>query len=162
MKNKFTGYLPTDTEIAHIAVKFNFQDKIELRYGINNAYLGDEDQGQMGALNVLMAMGLFSVNGGCSLEPFYEVTSPVFDRIVIHLDPDYYAGEQFVIEVERRSEEDVYIQSARLNGAPLERPWFHHHELARGGKLELGLGPEPNVEWGSRIEDAPPSMSHRR
>jgi hypothetical protein len=38
MKNKFTGYLPTDTEIADIAVKFNFKDKIELRYGINNAY----------------------------------------------------------------------------------------------------------------------------
>jgi hypothetical protein len=38
MTNKFTGYLPTDTEIADIAVKFNFKDKIELRYGINNAY----------------------------------------------------------------------------------------------------------------------------
>jgi len=38
MTNQFTGYLPTDTEIADIAVKFNFTDKIELRYGINNAY----------------------------------------------------------------------------------------------------------------------------
>jgi hypothetical protein len=38
MSNKITSYLPTDTEIADIAVKFNFKDKIELRYGINNAY----------------------------------------------------------------------------------------------------------------------------
>jgi hypothetical protein len=38
MTNQFTGYLPNDTEIADIAVKFNFTDKIELRYGINNAY----------------------------------------------------------------------------------------------------------------------------
>lgn len=38
MGNKITSYLPTDTEIADIAVKFNFTDKIELRYGINNAY----------------------------------------------------------------------------------------------------------------------------
>jgi hypothetical protein len=38
MINQFTGYLPTDTEIADIAVKFNFSDRIELRYGINNAY----------------------------------------------------------------------------------------------------------------------------
>ena len=45
----------------------------------------------MGALNVLMAMGLFSVNGG-SVEPFYEITSPVFDRIMVHLDPRYYEG----------------------------------------------------------------------
>ena len=113
----------------------------------------------MGALNVLMAIGLFSVNGGCSVEPFYELTSPVFERIVIHLDPDYYAGDQFVIEVERASEEDVYIQSARLNGEALERAWFTHRELAQGGRLELVLGPEPNEAWGSRVEDAPPSMS---
>jgi len=38
MTDKFNGYLPTDTEIADIAVKFNFTDRIELRYGINNAY----------------------------------------------------------------------------------------------------------------------------
>jgi putative alpha-1,2-mannosidase len=122
-------------------------------------YGGDEDQGQMGALNALMAMGLFSVNGGCSVEPFYEITSPVFDRIAVHLDPRYYEGQQFVIEVARTSEEDLYIQSARLNGVPLERPWFYHRELAKGGTLELVLGPEPNKEWGSRVEDAPPSMS---
>jgi putative alpha-1,2-mannosidase len=122
-------------------------------------YGGDEDQGQMGALNALMAMGLFSVNGGCSVEPFYEITSPVFDRIAVHLDPRYYEGEQFVIEVARGSELDAYIQSARLNGEPLERPWFYHRELAKGGTLELVLGPEPNKEWGSRVEDAPPSMS---
>jgi putative alpha-1,2-mannosidase len=106
-----------------------------------------------------MAIGLFSVNGGCSVEPFYEVTSPVFERIKIHLDPRYYAGEPFVIEVERAAEEDVYIQSARLNGEALERPWFYHRDLAQGGTLELVLGPEPNESWGSRPEDAPPSMS---
>ena len=38
MNNKFTGYLPTETEILDIAVKFNFTDITELRYGINNAY----------------------------------------------------------------------------------------------------------------------------
>jgi putative alpha-1,2-mannosidase len=122
-------------------------------------YGGDEDQGQMGALNALMAIGLFSVNGGCSVEPFYELTSPVFDRIVLHLDSDYYRGERFTIEVERTSPDDVYIQSARLNGQVLDRPWFYHRELVEGGTLDLVLGPEPNKAWGSRPEDAPPSMS---
>jgi putative alpha-1,2-mannosidase len=93
------------------------------------------------------------------VEPFYEITSPVFEQIVVHLDPRYSAGEQFTIEVERASEEDVYIQSARLNGEPLERPWFYHRELAQGGTLKLALGPQPNKAWGSRAEDAPPSMS---
>lgn len=38
MNHKFTGYLPTETEITDIAAKFNFTDRFELRYGINNAY----------------------------------------------------------------------------------------------------------------------------
>lgn len=38
MDEKFTGYLPTETEVADIAVKFNFTDITELRYSINNAY----------------------------------------------------------------------------------------------------------------------------
>ena len=38
MEIKFTGYLPTETEVADIAVKFHFTDITELRYSINNAY----------------------------------------------------------------------------------------------------------------------------
>ena len=38
MEKKFTGYLPTETEVADIAVKFHFTDITELRYSINNAY----------------------------------------------------------------------------------------------------------------------------
>ena len=119
-------------------------------------YRGDEDQGLMGSLNALMAMGLFSVNGGCAQRPFYEITSPIFDRVTIHLDPDYYTAETFVIEAERSGPEDLYIQSADLNGRPLNSPWFYHDELARGGKLRVVLGPEPNLSWGTRPEDAPP------
>ncbi|MBN1579240.1 MAG: glycoside hydrolase family 92 protein, partial [Anaerolineae bacterium] len=122
-------------------------------------YGGDEDQGQMGALNVLMAIGLFSVNGGCSREPFYEITGPIFERIVIHLDPAYYAGKTFEIEAENASPDNVYIQSASLNGKPLHGPWFTHRDLVQGGVLKLVLGPKPNTQWGSRPEHAPPSMS---
>lgn len=122
-------------------------------------YGGDEDQGLMGSLNALMAMGLFSVNGGCARRPFYEITSPVFQRITIHLAPEYYDAATFVIETENNKQGNLYIQAAELNGKPLQRPWFYHDELAQGGKLRIMLGPEPNLEWGSRPEDAPPSMS---
>ncbi len=33
-------------------------------YGVSNAYLGDEDQGQMSAWFVMAAMGLFQTDGG--------------------------------------------------------------------------------------------------
>jgi len=48
-----------------------------------------------------------------------------------------------------------------LNGEPLEKPWFYHRQLVEGGTLILDLGSEPNRAWGSRVEDAPPSMSER-
>ncbi len=107
----------------------------------------------------MMAIGLFQVRGGAEADPVYEITSPIFDRITIHLDPDYYPGRKFVIVARNNSRENRYIQSAALDGRPLTRPWFHHRDLVKGGTLELVLGPEPNTRWGSGPEDAPPSMT---
>jgi predicted alpha-1,2-mannosidase len=112
-------------------------------------YNGDEDQGQMGALSALMAIGLFDVEGGANVEPKYEITSPVFDRITIGLDPRYYPGRTFTIVTRNNGPNNVYIQSARLNGKPLAgRFWITHNELAAGGTLEISLGAKPNRSWG--------------
>lgn len=46
----------------------------------------DEHQGQMGATSALMSLGIFSLRGTASLNPVYDITSPVFDEVVIHLD----------------------------------------------------------------------------
>lgn len=113
-----------------------------------DGYLGDEDQGQMGAWYVMSAIGLFQMDGGCSTEPIYEIGSPLFNRIVIHLDKPYYRGKTFVIEARNNSTENVYVQSATLNGRPLDKPWFYHRDLVNGGKLVLDMGPEPNKKWG--------------
>ena len=128
----------------------------------DSGYRGDEDQGQAGGLGVMMAMGLFQVRGGAAVNPVYEITTPVFDRVTIHLDPHYYPGGQFVITTRNNEPGNVYVQSARLDGKPLDKPWFYHRELVDGGELELQLGPKPNPAWGSRPQDAPPSMSNPR
>jgi putative alpha-1,2-mannosidase len=114
----------------------------------NGGYLGDEDQGQMGALSAMMAMGLFDVEGGAAVKPTYQITAPVFDRVTIHLNPDYFARGDFTIITRNNSPRNIYIQRAWLNGKPLERCWFEHAELVRGGKLEIELGPEANRAWG--------------
>ncbi|MCD6394319.1 MAG: GH92 family glycosyl hydrolase [Planctomycetes bacterium] len=116
-----------------------------------NGYPGDEDQGQMGSWYVMSAIGLFQMDGGCSTTPIYEIGSPLFDRIVIHLDQFYYPDKSFVIETENNSPDNVYVQSATLDGKPLNKPWFYHSELVDGGILKLKMGPQPNVKWG--IED---------
>ncbi|MBE5034048.1 GH92 family glycosyl hydrolase [Rikenellaceae bacterium DSM 108975] len=124
-----------------------------------HGWLGDEDQGQMGAWYVMSAMGLFQMDGGGSTEPVYEIGSPVFRKVVIRLDPAYYGGGEFVIEAKNASEKNIYIQSATLNGRPLHKPWFYHRELTEGGKLTLVMGDKPNLRWGSGPDAAPPSMS---
>lgn len=111
-------------------------------------YNGDEDQGQMGALGVLMAIGLFDVQGGASTQPVYEITSPVFDKITISLDNRYYPGRQFVIETKNNSAGNIYIQKATLNGKPWNSFRLPHSELIRGGNLVLELGKTPNKSWG--------------
>jgi predicted alpha-1,2-mannosidase len=119
----------------------------------------DDDNGLAAATSALLAIGLFDLRGGAALKPVYELGSPVFDRITIHVDPMVHPKRTFVIETRGNAPESPFIQSARLNGEELERPWFFHKTLAAGGRLTLELGPTPNRSWGSRPEDAPPSMS---
>lgn len=123
------------------------------------AWPGDEDQGQMGGWFVMSAMGLFEMDGGASVKPIYEIGSPIFEKVTIHLDEKYYPGGKFVIEAKNVSKDNMYIQSATLDGKPLSKPWFYHSELVDGGSLVLNMGSKPNKKWGSKSEDIPPSMS---
>jgi len=113
----------------------------------HGGYNGDEDLGQMGALGVLMSVGLFEVQGGAAAEPRYEITSPVFDEVTIHLNEQYYSGDTFTIKTTQNSPDNIYIQNATLDGKPLRKFWFSHEDFADGGTLTLELGPEPS-NWG--------------
>tara|TARA_B100000941_G_scaffold195353_1_gene141573 strand:- start:2980 stop:4029 length:1050 start_codon:yes stop_codon:yes gene_type:complete len=124
-----------------------------------HGYSGDEDQGLMGALSVLMKIGLFEMKGGADINPTYDLSSPVFDQIVIHLDMDYYPSGRFIINVLNNSSKNKYIQSLKLNGTPLNQSWFHHKDLVKGGVLEYVLGEEPNYDWAIVDEFLPSSMS---
>lgn len=108
----------------------------------------DEDQGQMGALSALMAVGLFNLQGNVALKPVYDITSPVFDQVVIKLDPQYYKGKEFVIKTFNNTEKNVYIKKVQLNGKPLDNFWFSHEDYSKGGKLEISLDSKPNKQWG--------------
>ncbi|MEO7175397.1 MAG: GH92 family glycosyl hydrolase [Saprospiraceae bacterium] len=130
--------------------------------GPHTAWPGDEDQGQMGAWYVMSALGLFEMRGGADVEPVYEIGSPILDEAVIHLDPKYYPGKTFVIKTTNNSKENRYIQSAKFNGQALNKPWFYHKDLVKGGTLEFVMGPKPNESWGSAADAAPPSMSDEK
>jgi len=113
---------------------------------------GDEDGGAMSAWHIFNAIGFLPT---CPGEPYYVLGSPVFERIELHA-PD---GPVVTINAEGSSPQNKYIQRATLNGVPHERPWFPHEAIQNGGELTLEMGPRPNKAWGSRPEDAPPSLS---
>lgn len=119
----------------------------------------DDDCGTMAAWFVFGAMGFYPV---CVGEPVYEIGTPIFEKVTLHLDGTESSGKKFVIEAKNVSRQNFYIQSVTLNGNPFSRTWLHHDEIARGGRLVFEMGPTPNKAWGNAPEDAPPSMTGNR
>jgi len=106
-------------------------------------YSGEEDQGLMGALSVLMKLGLFQMTGGCDVQPVYELGSPLFERVEIDLHPRYYPGDKFVLEAPGTSSPRRYLGKVRLNGKPLRSFSIPHADLVRGGKLTMEMRDTP-------------------
>jgi predicted alpha-1,2-mannosidase len=103
--------------------------------------VGNEDVGQMSAWYVLAASGIHPV---CPGETRFEITTPLFNRIQFNLDN----GKKFIISAANNSPENIYIQSAKLNGKIYDKCYIDYADIIKGGQLELVLGSEPNVEWG--------------
>ena len=104
---------------------------------------GDEDEGELSSWYVFSAMGFYPVAPGRAV---YDIGSPLFEKSVIHVGK----GRTFVIEAKDVSTKNKYIQSAVLNGKPLNTPWFTHGDLVNGGSLVFQMGPEPNKKWGNK------------
>lgn len=107
-------------------------------------YSGDEDQGLMGGLAVLLKIGLFQLSGGTEANPAYLISTPLFERVRINLPADYYPGGHFDIVAPERGSGKIYIQSAQFDRAGLESLIIHHEDIIAGGKLELTLASEPD------------------
>lgn len=95
----------------------------------------------MSAWYVLTACGIHPV---CPGETRFEITTPLFDHIVIQVGK----GKTFTIQVRNNSPENVYIQSARLNGKTYTKCHIDYQEIIAGGALEIEVGAAPNQEWG--------------
>lgn len=102
---------------------------------------GDEDGGGMSAFVVFSSMGFYPVTPGV---PEYTIGSPVFENITIALPNK----KQFTVVAHNSSAVNKYIQQAKFNGKPLNKPTFTHQQLVDGGTLELFMGPKPNKSWG--------------
>lgn len=143
----------------HISWLFNFSGKPYLSqkwvraildefYGLEGihgyGYGQDEDQGQLGAWYVMSALGLFDVKGLTEINPQFQVGAPLFDKVTVRLNKDYYPGEIFEIKTERQSADDCYLQKISLNNQVRKTVQLPFEEVVNGGKLTLKLGNVPN------------------
>ncbi|PWN52885.1 alpha-1,2-mannosidase, putative subfamily [Violaceomyces palustris] len=152
------GFLPTYVyHYARNGYKRSVDRSLKiLRENFNTTYgglPGNDDSGAMGAYVVWSAMGLFPVAGtgvyllSTPLFPGYKITSTV-------------TGKTFELKTKNWDEASVnkYIVRATLNGEPYTKNWIEHGVFLEGSTLELTLGPDP-TDFGSRVEDLPPSLS---
>lgn len=119
-----------------------------------SGYPGDEDQGQMSSWYVMSALGFYSV---CPGTDQYVLGSPLFPKVTLSLEN----GRQFIVEARNNSPENVYIQSATLNGKPYPHNWLRHADIANGGVLVLEMGNRPATSRGTAAADRPFSLSRQ-
>ena len=111
---------------------------------------GNEDCGQMSAWYVFSALGMYPVNPVAGV---YVFGSPLVDEATIAL-PE---GKTFTIVARGNSPDNVYIQSAELNGQTYTKSFITHADIVAGGTLTFVMGPEPNQAFGAAPEDRPMS-----
>lgn len=109
----------------------------------NTGYNGDEDQGLMGSLNVLLKIGLFQMNGGTDENPVYQIGSPIFNRVSIALHPKYYTGNKFVIQAQNNSAQNIYVNKKTFNNKFLNAYSISHEAITNGGELILEMAATP-------------------
>lgn len=113
---------------------------------------GNDDLGTLSSWYIFSAMGFYPVTPGIAQ---YQVGSPVFEETTIHL----INGKQFNIKAKNVSAQNKYIQSASINGTPLNQPWFTHQQILSGSKIIFEMGPKPNKAWGTKASLKPYSMT---
>lgn len=107
---------------------------------------GNEDVGQMSSWYILSSLGFYQIKpaGG-----EYVFGSPLFDEAEIKVP-----GGTFKVVALNNSDDNCFIQSAKLNGKPYTKSYITHDDIMRGGVLEFIMGSEPTT-FGSAPEDRP-------
>jgi len=123
---------------------------IRTQYGNQPKSLsGNDDCGQMSAWYIFSALGFYPV---CPGSDTYVIGSPAVPSAVMHLSN----GKAFTMTAEHLSEQNIYIQSARLNGKVWDSPFLPYAELKDGGAITFTMGPKPNKKWGSKATPSNP------
>jgi putative alpha-1,2-mannosidase len=84
--------------------------------------------------------------------------SPVFQKTTITLEN----GKKFIVEAKNNSKENVYIQSATLNGKSFDQNWITYADIINGGTLQLVMDSKPELKRGVAENSKPFSLSNKK
>ncbi len=126
----------------HLPYLFNYVDRWDLtqksvKYVLSSFYsaskdgLTDKDKaGQLSAWYVFSAIGFYPVTPGANE---YQLSSPIFDKVTLQLDKNYYPGAVFSISAPQSDALTVF-ETVQLNG---KQHGFslRHEDLQNGGNL---------------------------
>lgn len=101
-----------------------------------NGLPGNDDGGTMAAWYVLSAVGLYPIPGSDQ----WIIGTPQFPQADLQVQ-----GGVFSVVANNVSAANIYVQSAKLNGATLNTAVIHHSDLKAGGSLVLEMGPKPST-----------------
>lgn len=127
----------TQREVAHVVDTFYWNRPFGL--------IGNDDCGQTSAWYIFGSIGFYPVTPGTDL---YAIGSPRWEKVEIRIGKPY-PDATFTVIAKNQSKKNIYIQSATLNGEPLDTPFLRHHQIIDGGELVFVMGPRPNKQWGA-------------
>ena len=120
-----------------------------------DGYCGDEDNGQTSAWYVFSALGFYPV---CPGSTQYVLGAPLFKKAILHFEN----GKSLVINAPANSDENIYIESMKVNGEEYTKNYLDHNEMMKGGVLDIEMGNTPNKQRGTQPDDAPYSFSNEK
>jgi predicted alpha-1,2-mannosidase len=116
---------------------------VTTQYGSQPGSLcGNDDCGQMSAWYLFTCLGFYPV---CPTSDYYVIGAPQVPKAVMHLSN----GKVFRMTAENISDENIYVQSVRLNGKNWDSPFLPYKELKNGGTIVFTMGAQPS-QWGTK------------
>jgi predicted alpha-1,2-mannosidase len=101
---------------------------------------GNDDTGTMSAWAVFNMMGFYPE---CPGRPDYTITTPVFDKITIYLDPKYYKSDKVIISsIKPEGADSGFIREVRIDGRRLNGYRISHQDLTGAREIRYILKKE--------------------
>ena len=102
---------------------------------------GNDDCGQMSAWEIFTSLGFYPV---CPGSDYYVIGAPQIPKAIVHLSN----GRKVTMTAENLSDENIYVQSVKVNGKNWDSPFLPYEKVKRGASIVFTMGPSPS-QWGT-------------